>query len=104
MGKLIAAWTGEGEYPPFVNISEGEGGEVVITSRAKGELIDGTRVCGVTCFPSSDACSGYCRGTAAKQQRHQYVQPGPTNRVVLPAEAWADIRAGVIADMGSVGG
>lgn len=103
-GRCIAAHTAPGpEYPAFVNVSVLESGEVAITTRPAGEPMDESRQCGVTCYPSSDTCSGFCRGTAAKPQRHKHVKPGLTQRVVLSPEAWEDLRAQIVADMGAVG-
>ncbi len=101
--RTIAAFTAPGsEYPAFVNVSVLESGEVAITTRPAGEEVEENRVCGVTCVPSGDTCSGYCRGTAKAPQRFKHTKPGLCQRVVLSPEAWEDLRAQIMADMGAV--
>lgn len=101
--RTIAAFTAPGgSYPAFVNVSVLDSGEVAITTRPAGEEVDGVRVCGVTCLPDGAACNGYCRGQAPKPDRHQYIKAGLCQRVVLSPEAWEDLRAQIMADMGAV--
>lgn len=103
-GRLIAAYTAPGgDYPAFVNVSTLDTGEVAITTHPAGEPVEENRICGVTCHPSSDTCSGFCRGTAAAPQRFKYTKAGLCQRVVISPEAWEDLRAKIIADMGAVG-
>jgi hypothetical protein len=103
MSGCVSSYTAPGEFPAFVNITVLESGEVAITMRPAGEDMDESRQCGVTCYPSSDTCSGFCRGTAVKPQRHKHVKPGLTQRVVMSASQWEDFRAQIVASMGSVG-
>jgi hypothetical protein len=94
---LIAALTKTGEMPAFVNISRVEGGGVAITLRTDGEEVKGSRVCGQTCYPGGSACNNYCRGQAKQPAPHHFTKSGTTARAVFSDEAWAELRAQIMA-------
>lgn len=117
MSRVIAAHTkADPSFPGFVNVSAMSDGTVAIVMRTDPHVSKGIFICGHRtergmpgrCTPGDENCNNYCNMAKEKGAMQDAPKPcdvlrvGVTTRLVLSAEAWADIRAAIIADMGRV--